>query len=108
MSNNVYVPSETEDLNIHVFNITTGINKSKTVTKHISFEWKCKFDGRKCYSNQELNMDKCRCKCKKHHICEKDYIWYPATCTCKNGKYLSTLIDDWVIACDEIIYAEAK
>ena len=24
---------------------------------------------------------------KKHHIYEKEYIWNPATCSCKNGKY---------------------
>ena len=23
---------------------------------------------------------------KKHHICVKDYIWSPASCSCKNGK----------------------
>ena len=38
---------------------------------------------------------------KKHH--EKDYIWNPATCSCKNGKYLASIIDDSVITCDEII-----
>ena len=33
-------------------------------------------------------MVKCWCECnKKHHICEKGYIWNPATCSCKNGKY---------------------
>ena len=37
-------------------------------------------------------------------MCEKDYIWNPATCSCKNGKYLeSIIIDDSVITCDEII-----
>ena len=30
----------------------TVINESKTSTKHISYECKCKFDGRKCNSNQ--------------------------------------------------------
>ena len=28
---------------------------------------------------------------KKHCICEKDYIWDPATCSCKNGKYLERM-----------------
>ena len=32
-----------------------------------------------------------------------DYIWKPATCCCKNGKYLGSIIDDSVISCDEII-----
>ena len=30
----------------------TGINELKTLTKHISCECKCKFDGRKCNSNK--------------------------------------------------------
>ena len=38
---------------MNVFNIITGINESKILTKHISFECKCKFDGRKCNSNQK-------------------------------------------------------
>ena len=40
---------------------------------------------------------------KKYHICEKDYIWNPATCSCENGKYLASIIDDSVIMCYEII-----
>ena len=30
----------------------TGINQSKTLAKRISSECKCKFEGRKCNSNQ--------------------------------------------------------
>ena len=81
----------------------TGINELKTLTKHISCECKCKFDGRKCNSNQRRNNDKCRCECKKHHICEKVYIWNPATCSCKNGKYLANTMNESVITSDEII-----
>ena len=29
-------------------------------------------------------------------------IWSPATCNCKNGKYLSSIIDNSVKTCDEI------
>ena len=36
-------------------------------------------------------------------MCGKDYIWNPATCTCKNGKHLQTIIRDSVIAFNEII-----
>ena len=46
LSSKVCVPNKTEDLNLSVFNIITGINESKTLTKHISFEYKCKFDGK--------------------------------------------------------------
>ena len=79
----------------------TGINELKALTKHISCKCKCKFDGRKYNLNQKWNNYKCWCECKKHHMCEKDYIWNHATCSCKNGKYLASIIDDSVITCDK-------
>ena len=42
----------------------TGIIESKTLTKHMPCECKCKFDGRKCNSDQWWNDDKYRCECK--------------------------------------------
>ena len=87
LCNKAYFPNKTEDLNLSVLNLITGINELK------------------CNSNQKWNNDKCRCECKKHHICEKDYIWNPATCSCKDGKYLASIIDDSVITFYEIIDA---
>ena len=81
----------------------TGKNESKILKKNLSCECNCKFDGRKCNSNQGWNNDKCRCECKKNHVCEKDYIWNPAECSCENGKSLASIIDDSVIMFDEII-----
>ena len=52
----------------------TGINESKALTNHMPCESKCKFDGRKCNSNQKWNNDKCWCECKglkKRHVCGK-------------------------------------
>ena len=69
----------------------TGINESKTLTKYISCKCKYKFDERKYNSNQQLNNDKCRCECQKHHTCEKEYIWNPSTCACEYGKYLVSI-----------------
>ena len=37
----------------------TGKNKSKVLAKDISSKYKCKFDGRKCDSNQKWNNDRC-------------------------------------------------
>ena len=85
-----------------------GINELKTLTKHISSECKCKFDGRKCNSDQWWNNDKCQCECKRHHVCEKYYIWNPSTCTWENGKYLASIMDDSTITCDEIIVIQRK
>ena len=47
LCNKVCVPNKTEDLNLSVFNMITRINESKTLTKHIPCQCKCKFDGRK-------------------------------------------------------------
>ena len=69
----------------------------------ISCKCKCNFDGRKCDSDQRWNNDKSRCECKKRHVCEKDHIWNPATCSCEIGKYLASIMVDSVITCDEII-----
>ena len=37
LSNKICVPNKTEDLNLSMFNMITGINESKTLAKHISF-----------------------------------------------------------------------
>ena len=36
-------------------------------------------------------------------LVEKDFIWNLATCGCENCKYLSSIIDDSLVTCDEII-----
>ena len=59
LSNKVCVPNKIEDLNLSVCNMITGINESKTLTKHILCECKCNFNGRKCNSNQWWNNDEC-------------------------------------------------
>ena len=103
LSDKVCVPNKTEDLNPSVFSMITGKNESKKLTKHISCKCKCKFNGRKCDSDQWWSNDKCQCECKKSHACEKDYAWKPATCSSKNGKkYLASIMDDSAIMCDEL------
>ena len=41
----------------------TGTNELKTLTSY-ACEYKSKFDGRKCNSNQKWNNGKCRWDCK--------------------------------------------
>ena len=48
-----------KDLNLSVFNMIAGRNKSKTLTKHISYKCKYNFDGRKYNPNQWWNNNKC-------------------------------------------------
>ena len=63
LSNKVCVPNKTEDFNLSIFNMITGINESKTSTKHISCKCKCRFDERKSNSDQWWN-NKCQHECK--------------------------------------------
>ena len=86
----------------------SGINESKTLTKHISCECKCKFDGKKWNSDQKWNNDKYWFECKKHNICEKDYTGNPATCSCESDKYITNIMDDSVVTCGEIIESYNK
>ena len=81
----------------------TGINESKTSTKHLSCKCKYKFNRAKYNLNQWWNNDKCRCERKNIQACEKDYVWNPGTCNCENGQYLVSIMDDSVIICNEVI-----
>ena len=73
----IFVPNKIEDETLHVFDMITITNESKTLTKHISWNCQCKFHGTKRISNQNWNIESCRWECKnpiKHHVCGKDYI----------------------------------
>ena len=52
LSSKVYVPNKTEDLNLSVLRMITETNESKVLTKDVSCECKCRFDGRICDSDQ--------------------------------------------------------
>ena len=108
LSNKVSVPNKTEDLNIYVSNMITGKNESKILTKGISCKCKCRFDKKNVMQvNNGAIMIKVDLSVKMK-VCEKDYIWNPATCSCENGKYLASIVDDSAIKCDEIIDADAE
>ena len=47
-----------------MLNTIKRINKSKTLTKHLSWACECNFDNRKCNPNQKWNNNKCWCECK--------------------------------------------
>ena len=110
LSNKVCIPNKTEDLNLSIFNIITGINESKTLTKHILCECKCRFDGKnviQIIGEITINVDVS--ECKKINVYEKD-VSNPATCNCKNKKYLASIVDDSMIIYDNVIesYDEEK
>ena len=63
LSNKVCVPNKTEELNLNVFNMITGINGN-----YVSCECKCKSDRKKCDSNRWWNIKIYWCKCKNHNV----------------------------------------
>ena len=104
LTNKVCVPNKTENFNLRVFNMITGINESKTLTMNISCKSKC--DCIKCDSNQKWNNDNCRCEFKnprKHCMYKNILFGILLHVAVKNGKYLASIIDDSVIMCDEVI-----
>ena len=104
--NEVCVPNKTENLNLSVFNKITEINELKTLKKHILYESKCKFDGRKCNSKQNWNNNKGWCEYKNptKTLCVGKRLSLES-CNMKlwQSKYLASITEDSVITCDEII-----
>ena len=64
LCNKVWVPNKTEDLNLGVLSMITGVNESKTLAKHLPCQCKSRFDGTKCGTDQWWNNDKCLCESK--------------------------------------------
>ena len=50
-----YVPKKTKDTNVKAFNMITNKNETKTMAKHISCDFKWKFNSTTCNSNQRWN-----------------------------------------------------
>ena len=46
----------------------------------------------------------CQCECKNYSAYKKDNSWSPSKCICENSKYKKGIVDDSVIAYDEIVY----
>ena len=80
LSTNIFIPKETKDINVKVFNMITNKENAKAMTEHISCGCKCKFNSTKCNSNQKWNNKICQCECKNYHKCEEDFSWNPSTC----------------------------
>ena len=113
----VCIPNRLEYVNLKVFDMIKGINDLKALSKHISYECRCEFDGRKYNSRQKWNNYKYQCdyiKPIRHRACEEEYSWNLNTCACecdkdcnigenlKNCGWTKNLVDDLVVTCDEI------
>ena len=102
---NICIPSKTKDVNVKACNLVTRINEAKTLVKHISYDFECKFNSATCNSSQKWNNNKCQCECKKYFTCKKRYSRNPGTCVCESCRYLKRIVDNSLIVCDEVINA---
>ena len=67
-------PNKTGSANLNVFNLITRIDESKTLTNHIFYKYRYKFDGKKVIqikSRTTMNVDVSAKIRKKHHMCGK-------------------------------------
>ena len=104
LSPKVYVPKKTKDINVKLLIWQQIKNEAKTMAKHISCECKCEFSSTTCNWNPKWNDKTWQCERKNHRNSKKDYSWNSSTCACENRKYLKSIADDSLIACDEVIY----
>ena len=59
-------------------------------------------DSATCNWNKKCNNKTCWYECKNYSY-KKDYSWNPSTCIWENCKYLKSISDTSVIACDKIV-----
>ena len=52
---------------------------------------------------KKWNNETCQEEYKNYRNCKKDCSWNPRACICENSKYLKSIADTLVIACDKII-----
>ena len=71
-SGKICVPKTTEDVNVSVFNVIMRKNKSKTLTKYVSYECKYKLGSTKYNLNEKSNNDSVRLRTK--------WLWVRVCC----------------------------
>ena len=115
LSNQLCITNKTEDLNLSVFSMITGINESKiltkhisceskTLTKHISCECKCRFDGKNVIQVNggiTINID---VSIKTFMYVKKTMFGILLYIILEIAKYLASIMDG--IICNEIIDAK--
>ena len=81
-----------------------GMNKSRTLIKHVSCKCKCKMVENVSYTKIGLTIRvSVGAKIQKNIACDKGYFWNPVACNSENGKYTGSIIGDPVVICNEII-----
>ena len=85
----VCVTNKIKNLNVKVFHLISGVNKTRFLVQHESSDCKCGLSESVCNSKQKWNHDKLRCKCKElvdWSSSQHDYMWNPGVCDCDCNK----------------------
>ena len=93
----VFVPFKVKSMILKVYNIISGINETRSLVQHESYECKCGLNESVWNSLQKWNHDECRCGYKELSdwaSCINDYIWNPSTCDCECNK--ASKIDEYL------------
>ena len=80
------VPHVVKNLNIKVFNLTSGTNETRRTEWHETCKCKCRFNSSVCNNKQRWNDDKCRCGYKElidKGVCDKWFVWNPSNYECQ-------------------------
>ena len=89
-------------MTVKVFNMIKSKNETKTMEKHISCDFRLKFNNTTCNSNQKWNMKTWQFECKNYRTCKKIILGILAYIVV-DDKYLKSIADPSVVTCDEII-----
>ena len=110
-----------KNINVKVFNPTSGANKTRHIKCHKTCKCKCRLDASVCNNKQKWNEDKYCCECEEliyKEMCDKGFIWNPSNCECecdkscdvgeylnyKNCKCKKRITDKLVEECNKNIY----
>ena len=81
----ICVPDVAKNLNVKVFNLTSGTNGKRHIEWHETCKCECKFGVNACNNKQRRNKDQCKCECKElvdKGVCDKGFIWNPSNYSC--------------------------
>ena len=74
------VPDLVKNINVKLFNLMLGTNKTRHIKWHKTSKRKCQLDSSVCNNKQRWNNDKCRCECTElidEEKCGKEFIRNP-------------------------------
>ena len=93
-------------MNVKVFNLMSGVNKTRFLVQHESCECKCGSNESVCNSKQKLNHNGYWRDCKKlddWSSWENDLMWNPSTsdCECNKACTIDKYLDSKNCSCEE-------